>query len=141
MSEKDGGNTVFINKLYDLLENKDLDDLIWWAANGESFLIRPSESFSQNLAHYFKHTNITSFVRQLNIYGFHKISNDHFHNLKREKKQKSSTDNNTGVSNNNSGDENIKVWEFKHSGGLFKKGDLENLKLIKRRSSSRTIPS
>lgn len=85
MSEKDGGNTVFINKLYDLLENKDLDDLIWWAANGESFLIRPSESFSQNLAHYFKHTNITSFVRQLNIYGFHKISNDHFHNLKREK--------------------------------------------------------
>lgn len=35
--------------------------------------------------------------------------------------------------------ETIKIWEFKHSAGIFKKGDVEGLKLIKRRSSSRNI--
>ncbi|KAL3236718.1 Sfl1p RNJ42_01812 [Nakaseomyces bracarensis] len=126
MSEKDG-NTVFIHKLYDLLENTELDELIWWNHDGESFLIRPNEAFSRNLAQYFKHTNITSFVRQLNIYGFHKISNDHFQNKDNE--------------GEDAGKKGIKVWEFKHSNGLFKRGDLESLKLIKRRSTSKSIPS
>lgn len=130
MSERDGGNscgnTVFIHKLYDLLENTELDDLIWWDEGGESFLIRPNESFSRNLALYFKHTNITSFVRQLNIYGFHKISNDHFQQSDKEKGKK----------------KGVKVWEFKHSNGLFRRGDLESLRLIKRRSTSKSaVPS
>lgn len=127
MSEKDG-NTVFIHKLYDLLENTELDELIWWDKDGESFLIRPNETFSRNLAQYFKHTNITSFVRQLNIYGFHKISNDHFQNKNKEKGAKKK-------------EKGVKVWEFKHSNGLFRRGDLESLKLIKRRSTSKPIPS
>ena len=34
-----------------------------------------------------------------------------------------------------------KIWEFKHSSGIFKKGDIEGLKHIKRRASSRNNSS
>ncbi|QLQ78244.1 hypothetical protein HG537_0A04910 [Torulaspora globosa] len=113
-------NTVFIHKLYNILEDEDLKDLIWWSPSGTSFLIRPTEKFSRALATYFKHTNIASFVRQLNMYGFHKVSNDH-------SKDVQSGSDVTG--------ESIKIWEFRHSMGIFKRGDIEGLKLIKRRSS------
>ncbi|CCD23799.1 Sfl1p NDAI_0C01380 [Naumovozyma dairenensis CBS 421] len=137
-------NTIFIHKLYNILEDKDLEDLIWWSNDGKSFLIRPTERFSKALATYFKHTNITSFVRQLNIYGFHKVSNDHqYINNKTEDDTTTNVTNhaNTDVNNNITDNEQVKIWEFKHSAGIFRKGDVESLKLIKRRSSSRNISS
>lgn len=117
-------NTVFIHKLYNILEDDDLKDLIWWSPSGTSFLIRPTEKFSRALATYFKHTNIASFVRQLNMYGFHKVSNDHGKDLQQQLQPSSEP----------SG-EGIKIWEFRHSLGIFRRGDIEGLKLIKRRSS------
>lgn len=117
-------NTVFIHKLYNILEDEDLKDLIWWSPSGSSFLIRPTERFSRALATYFKHTNIASFVRQLNMYGFHKVSNDHSKDVQQQTQSGSEA---TG--------ESIKIWEFRHSMGIFKRGDIEGLKLIKRRSS------
>lgn len=113
-------STVFIHKLYKILEDNDLKDLIWWSPSGLSFLIRPTERFSRALATYFKHTNIASFVRQLNMYGFHKVSNDHGR---------------TSEHDSHNGQEDIKIWKFRHSTGLFKRGDIEGLKYIKRRSS------
>ncbi|CAB4252264.1 similar to Saccharomyces cerevisiae YOR140W SFL1 Transcriptional repressor and activator [Maudiozyma barnettii] len=126
-------NIVFIHKLYNILENKELKHLIWWSDNGKSFFIKPNEKFSKALAKYFKHTNITSFVRQLNIYGFHKVTNLNESNTtmtekEREKSHDPTEDDDTTT---------IKIWEFKHSAGIFKKGEPESLKLIKRRSSSR----
>lgn len=115
-------STVFIHKLYNILEDNDLKDLIWWSPSGLSFLIRPTERFSRALATYFKHTNIASFVRQLNMYGFHKVSNDHGR----------SSDHDAHAAD---GQEDIKIWKFRHSTGLFKRGDVEGLKYIKRRSS------
>ncbi|AEO61706.1 hypothetical protein MYCTH_2312138 [Thermothelomyces thermophilus ATCC 42464] len=64
--------TAFIHKLWSMLEDQKIQHLISWTANSDSFVIQPSHEFSKVLAQYFKHTNISSFVRQLNMYGFHK---------------------------------------------------------------------
>lgn len=152
-------NVVFIHKLYDILENKDLAHLIWWSDNGHSFFIKPNEQFSKTLAKYFKHTNITSFVRQLNIYGFHKVTNLNESSSSMAEKERhtaevaaaaaaamSPTDKEDNLTNNDNNDKpaqtssdvtSVKIWEFKHSAGIFKRGDRESLKYIKRRSSSR----
>ncbi|AGO13283.1 AaceriAFR136Cp [[Ashbya] aceris (nom. inval.)] len=117
-------NTAFIHKLYSMLEDDNMKDLIWWSASQNSFLIKPNEKFSKALATFFKHTNVASFVRQLNMYGFHKVS-DH--------KPSSAK----GTSQDE--DEAISLWEFRHSMGCFRKGDKESLKSIKRRSSKNQV--
>lgn len=108
--------TAFIHKLYSMLEDKTIEHLISWSNNGDSFVMSPSNEFSKVLAQYFKHTNISSFVRQLNMYGFHKVS-DVFHTSSSESA----------------------LWEFKHGNGNFKKGDLLGLREIKRRASRHTL--
>ena len=55
-----------------MLEDRSIQHLISWSNNNDSFVMSPSNEFSKVLAQYFKHTNISSFVRQLNMYGFHK---------------------------------------------------------------------
>lgn len=51
-------------------------DLIAWTRSGNSFLIKKQEVFTATvLSVYYKHKNFSSFVRQLNMYGFHKVSN------------------------------------------------------------------
>lgn len=108
--------TAFIHKLYSMLEDRSIQHLISWSNNNESFVMSPSNEFSKVLAQYFKHTNISSFVRQLNMYGFHKVS-DVFH----------------------TGSPESALWEFKHGNGNFKKGDLMGLREIKRRASRHTL--
>ncbi|KAK5782375.1 hypothetical protein RI543_000311 [Arxiozyma heterogenica] len=147
------GYNSFIHKLYTLLEDEVLDDLIWWSDDGISFHIKPVEEFSQMLSRYFKHTNITSFVRQLNIYGFHKINNfidttildnvdykttvdDSRTSSNNKSNNNNSNSQKTKSSNNSNGVEPIKIWEFRHSTNLFRKGDTVSLKYIKRRSPS-----
>lgn len=106
---------VFIHKLYDMLSNDSISHLIKWAPDASSFYVFPGEKFCKVLAQYFKHTNVSSFIRQLNMYGFHKVSDG----------------NSTGSSDN----KDSSRWEFRHSQNHFRKGDIESLKHIKRRSS------
>jgi hypothetical protein len=47
------------------------------SANGDSFIIKDPEKFScEILPQYFKHSNFSSFARQLNFYGFRKLKAD-----------------------------------------------------------------
>ena len=48
-------------------------DLIRWSHKGDSFIVLDEEEFARTLIpELFKHANYASFVRQLNMYGFHK---------------------------------------------------------------------
>ncbi|XP_051991411.1 heat shock factor protein 1-like isoform X2 [Xyrauchen texanus] len=70
------GNNVpaFLTKLWTLVEDPDTDPLICWSPNGNSFHVFDQGKFSKEvLPKYFKHNNMTSFVRQLNMYGFRKV--------------------------------------------------------------------
>ncbi|XP_050227845.1 heat stress transcription factor A-3 [Mercurialis annua] len=73
------GNPVppFLSKTYDLVNDEVLDNIISWGAAGESFVVwDPVEFCKIVLPRNFKHNNFSSFVRQLNTYGFRKIDSD-----------------------------------------------------------------
>ncbi|KAI8826686.1 HSF-type DNA-binding-domain-containing protein [Fimicolochytrium jonesii] len=100
---------AFVSKLYSMLEDTNIERLIFWDIAGTNFIVGDLTEFSKTvLPQYFKHSNFASFVRQLNMYGFHKI-NDMYHGHSTE------------------------VWEFAHP--EFRRGCQESLGNIKRRSS------
>jgi len=77
----------FIRKTYDILEEAKFPQLIDWTPDGTALVIKKPAEFAQKvLPAYFKHSNLTSFVRQLNMYNFHKrrtldIGHVYFHEL------------------------------------------------------------
>jgi hypothetical protein len=81
------GVASFIKKTYDLLEDKSQSDIVCWSDCGNFLVIKNIQEFSQKvLPVYFKHSNMNSFIRQLNMYNFHKkrtMTTDHvyFHEL------------------------------------------------------------
>lgn len=69
--------TPFLNKTYQLVDDHSVDEIISWNEDGSGFIVwNPTEFARDLLPKYFKHNNFSSFVRQLNTYGFRKIVPD-----------------------------------------------------------------
>lgn len=65
---------AFVNKLWSMVNDPVNQSLIHWSHDGKSFIVTQREQFVHEiLPKYFKHSNFASFVRQLNMYGWHKV--------------------------------------------------------------------
>uniref|UniRef100_A0A7N0UC77 HSF-type DNA-binding domain-containing protein n=1 Tax=Kalanchoe fedtschenkoi TaxID=63787 RepID=A0A7N0UC77_KALFE len=76
----------FLTKTFQLVDDRSTDDVVSWSDDGSTFVVWKTAEFAKDLLpKYFKHNNFSSFVRQLNTYGFRKtvpdkweFANEHF---------------------------------------------------------------
>ncbi|XP_037441818.1 heat stress transcription factor B-1-like [Triticum dicoccoides] len=72
-----GGPAPFLTKTHQMVEERGTDEVISWSEHGRSFVVwKPVELARDLLPLHFKHCNFSSFVRQLNTYGFRKVVPD-----------------------------------------------------------------
>lgn len=72
-----GGPAPFLTKTHQMVEERGTDEVISWGEQGRSFVVwKPVELARDLLPLHFKHCNFSSFVRQLNTYGFRKVVPD-----------------------------------------------------------------
>ncbi|CAE6430399.1 unnamed protein product [Rhizoctonia solani] len=68
-------STAFISKLYHILSRPEYSKYLAWNESGDAFLLMNATEFAQQvLPRFFRHSNISSFVRQLRLYGFTRVS-------------------------------------------------------------------
>ena len=129
----------FLNKLYDLINDKKYNNDIDWSKDGNSFIIKSFNNFCYNIMPKIFHYKLfSSFHHQLNCYGFIKINEQEYYNknfkkndrnllikIKRKKRKKLSENNTNNV---------IKNIEIKINMMKIKRQKLENdLYLIQNR--------
>jgi heat shock transcription factor len=65
----EAGPPPFLTKTYDLVEDRSTDQVLSWSRAGNSFVVWDPHLFAEVLLpRLFKHSNLSSFVRQLNTY-------------------------------------------------------------------------
>ncbi|KAI8340007.1 HSF-type DNA-binding-domain-containing protein [Chlamydoabsidia padenii] len=113
---KVANTNTFVHKLYNMVLDDQFQHLISWSYTGTSFIVCNILDFSKDvLPKHFKHNNFSSFVRQLNMYGFHKVN-------------KSPRGHRTMAEN--------QIWEFSHT--KFLRGRPDLLDEIKRKAMETT---
>ncbi|ONH76201.1 Flocculation suppression protein [Pichia kudriavzevii] len=117
---KQTSSPSFIHKLYAMLEEPEMDELIWWHENQTNFFVRPCEEFTKNLSN-----NTNPNIGSVNA-------------EKDNKDEKPTGDKDAGNSSRNLDNNHGQIWEFKHNSGVFRKGNVEGLNSIKRRSFKNT---
>lgn len=64
----------FLAKTYEMVDDRSSDPIVSWSASNKSFVVwNPPEFARVLLPRFFKHNNFSSFIRQLNTYGFRKV--------------------------------------------------------------------
>ena len=73
LNKKRYRNNSFLSKLYDIINDDKNKKSIHWNEDGTCIIISNVTKFSNEvLPKYYKHNNYSSFIRQLNMYGFQK---------------------------------------------------------------------
>ncbi|RWW50699.1 hypothetical protein BHE74_00043036 [Ensete ventricosum] len=72
-----GGPAPFLLKTYEMVDDASTNDVVSWSPSMKSFVVWNHPDFAAHLLPtYFKHNNFSSFIRQLNTYGFRKIDSE-----------------------------------------------------------------
>mmetsp|Transcript_40416 Transcript_40416/g.72854 ORF Transcript_40416/g.72854 Transcript_40416/m.72854 type:complete len:486 (-) Transcript_40416:378-1835(-) len=108
---------IFLQKAYHMIDTCD-PKVCSWSEDGLTFIVKNTPLFETTIIpQFFKHNKFSSFVRQLNFYGFRKVK---FSNsLKIDHKLEAET---------------AKFWRFRHD--KFRRGRKDLLTEIKRTPSS-----
>jgi len=110
---------IFLRKTYHMIDTCDTT-IASWSEDGETFIVKQPETFSSKIIpQFFKHSKFSSFVRQLNFYGFRKIKFSD--SIKIDEKLERETKD---------------YWRFRHE--CFRKGREDLLAGIKRSNSNQT---
>ncbi|CAA6673011.1 unnamed protein product [Spirodela intermedia] len=67
----------FLTKTFDMVDDSSTNSIVSWSPTSDSFIVwNPPELCRVLLPKYFKHNNFSSFIRQLNTYGFKKVDHE-----------------------------------------------------------------